>query len=282
MNHWADDIYGDALEEQVLPVLQVYAQASLLDVSESSDIAGCFPLAPDDATLYDHYSNGIFSRLSSACTSIRSAMQATLAHIDGHVAVAVSRRAHESLWQVFWLLNPDVGADERVRRLLVLTRADIVEAIRLFSQAENALICGKLADHLAKIESVTADAKYKASDGFDEYSDYFLPRANYPAVASPPTTNEEATGPAFLWKIMCNMTHPNMVFDLIIQTQPDYQDLMDWLQVETINSAVGCVCNISTSIMEQAQWPKDKIDTVNRAFQRSVYALAQLGETRRE
>ena len=81
---------------------------------------------------------------------------------------------------------------------------------------------------------------------------------------------------------MSNMTHPNMVFDLITQTQPDFQDLMDRLQVGSVSSAVGCACNISTTLMEQAQLPDDQTDTANQAFRQPVFALTQLLEMRRE
>ena len=159
---------------------QIYAHASLLDIAEPLDATGCFPLAPRDATLFDHYGNAIFTRLSAACTSIRSALQAIQVRTDVHSAIAISRRSHESLWQTFWLSNPDIGSDERVRRLLTLTEADIKEAIRLFCHTSNAEISGKLAEHLANIKRVAARLKYTPKKGRDEYTAYYESRANDP------------------------------------------------------------------------------------------------------
>lgn len=279
--NWRDAIYDGILVELVAPAVQIHAHASLLDIEESWDVAGCFPLVPEDTALSDHYGHGIFTRLSSASTSIRSGLQAIQARTDGHTAVAIARRAHESLWQAFWLSNPEISADERVRRLLVLTGRDIKEAKRLFSNAANALVHGKLSEHLARIKSVVPRLDYQARYGRGEYTDYFARRANDPMSACLPQEPEGADGPAFAWNMMSNMTHPNMVFDLLTQTQPNFQDLMNRLQIDVISNAVGCVCNLSTTLMEQARMPEDQVDAVNRAFHQPVFALTQLLEMRR-
>ena len=280
--YWKEAIYDGVLIEHVRPAVQIYAHASLPDITEPLNVAGCFPLAPPNATLFDHYGNAIFTRLSAACTSIHSALQAVQVRTDGHSAIAIARRSHESLWQTFWLSNPDIDAEERVRRLLALTEADIKEAIRLFSHTSNSKISGKLAEHLTNIKCVAPRLKYTPKKGRDEYTAYYEARANDPMSAGMPSEPEDGDGPALAWSMMSNMTHPNMVFDLITQTQPDYQDLMDRLQIGTVSNAVGCACNISTTLMEQAQLPDDQTDTVNRAFRQPVFALAQLLEMCRE
>ena len=280
--HWGDAIYDGILAEHVLPAVRIHAHASLLDVREPWEVAGCFPLMPEHWDLSEHYANGVFTRLSAACTSIRGALQAIQARIDGHAAVAIARRAHESLWQTFWLSNPEISADERVRRLLVLTGRDIKEAKRLFSSTTNTLIQGKLAEHLGRIENATQSLDYQTRYGRDEYTDYYEQRANDPIGASIPLEPEDGDGPEFVWRMMNNMTHPNMVIDLITQKQPDFQGLMDRAQIDLVSNAVGCVCNLSTTLMEQAQMPEDKVDTVNRAFRQPYFALAQLLEMRRE
>lgn len=282
LQHWQDAIYWGVLEEHVMPAVRIYAHASLSGLTDPPDISGCFPLVPEETSLFHHYGNSIFTRLSSACTSIRSALQAIQARTDGHAAIAISRRAHEALWQTFWLANPDVDPGERVRRLLVLTGVDIRETIRLFSYTENALVNGNLNEHLQNINGVTSGIDYRSRLGRDEYTTYYGHRSNYPPADVLPPELGESDGPGFLWQLMSSMTHPNMVFDLITQIQPGFQDLMNRLQIETVNNAVGCVCNISTSLLEQAQLPKETVDTVNRAFRQPVYALTHLREMQRE
>ena len=167
-------------------------------------------------------------------------------------------------------------------RLLKLTGAEIRQAIRAFRKTENTLVYGKLQQHLENIKQITIHVDYKARDGRDEYTTYYLPRVNHPPSIDTQSVPEGIVGAAFSWNMMSNMTHPNMVFDLIMQTQPGFQNLMDRLQIDTVNNAIGCVCNISTTLMEQAQIPNDKIDTVNGAFCQPVYALTQLYEMQRE
>ena len=101
LEHWQDAVSRGVLEDHVKSAVQIYAHASLGDLAELPDVSGCFPLMPDETLLFDHYGHSIFTRLSSACTSIRSALQAIQAGTDGHSAIAISRRAHESLWQTF-------------------------------------------------------------------------------------------------------------------------------------------------------------------------------------
>lgn len=282
LTHWRDAIYGGILAEHVLPAVRIHAHASLQDIRKPWDVAGCFPLMPEDWALSDQYGNGVFTRLSAACTSIRGALQAIQARIDGHAAVAIARRAHESLWQTFWLSNPEISADERVRRLLVLTGRDIKEAKRLFSSTTNTLIQSKLAEHLDRIENATRSLDYQSRHGRVEYTDYYEQRANDPISASLPPEPEDADGSEFVWGMMSNLTHPNMVIDLITQSQPDFQGLMDRVQIDIVSNAVGCVCNLSTTLMEQAQMPEDKVDAVNRAFRQPYIALAKLLEMRRK
>ena len=280
--HWKEAIYDGVLVQHVMPAVQIYAHASLLDIAEPPDVAGCFPLAPEHATLFDHYGNGIFARLGAACTSIRSALLAIQARTDGHSAIAISRRAHESLWQAFWLFNPDIDSNERVRRLLVLTGEDIKEALRVFSDAANPDVNSKLQEHLANITKVATAIEYIPRCGREEYGAYFFPRANDPLTASAPPVPDGVDTGALAWSMMSNMTHPNMVFDLIMQVQPGFQDQMDRLQMISVSSAMACVSNISTTLMEQAQLPDDKTHAVNSAFHQPVFAVAKLMDMHRE
>ena len=77
------------------------AHASLDGVTDEYDVPALFPMFSDRMDLHDHYGNALFSRLSSACTSIRNALQSIHSHMDCHAAIAASRRAHESMWQMF-------------------------------------------------------------------------------------------------------------------------------------------------------------------------------------
>ena len=110
---WEDDIYSGVLKEDVLPAINIYAHASLQQMTDEYNVPTTFPMLPSDWNIFDHYGNGLFVRLSSACTSIRTALQSIQDQMDCHAAIAASRRSHESLWQVFWLCNPMRDANER-------------------------------------------------------------------------------------------------------------------------------------------------------------------------
>ena len=155
--YWRDDIYDGVLVNDVLPATQIYAYASLQEMTDVYDVPAIFPMCSDEMGLHDHYGSALFSRLSAACTSIRNALQSILSHMDCHAAIASSRRAHESLWQMFWLGNPRIDANTRVKRLLRVTRQEIEEALRFYSGGINAEIEGKLKNFGRNIENVVAD-----------------------------------------------------------------------------------------------------------------------------
>ena len=282
LSHWREAIYRGVLVEQVLPAVRIYAYASLIEIADPPNIDGCFPLMPNHWTLSEHYANRIFTSLSVACGSIMGALQAIRARIDGHSAIAISRRAHESLWQTFWVSNPDVSADERARRLLNITGVDIKAALRVFSSTTNAEIHGKLVDHLTNIKNVIGNIGYQTRSGRDEYETYFEGRANEGLDFAISNTSEDVAVSALEWSIMSNMTHPNLVFDLITQSQTGYQGLMDRIQVDAVQNAVSCACNISTLLLEKAQLPANKVDALNGVFRQPVFALEQLLDMRRE
>lgn len=280
--YWQESVYDGVLVEHVLPAVRIYAYSSLVGVAEPSESTDCFPLMPKQWTLPEHYANSIFIRLSTACSSVLSALQAIHARIDGHSAMAISRRAHESLWQTFWLFNPDIDAGERMRRLLALTAVEIKETLRVFPSIANAEIHSRLTAHLDNIKGVTAGLKYQAKWGRDEYSEHVESRAVDSLGRRMQDLPGDVDAPSVAWSMMSNMTHPNMVFDLLTQTQAGYQDLMDRLQIDAVCNAMGCACNISTMLMESAQIPDDKTHFANGAFRQPILALDQLSNLRRE
>jgi hypothetical protein len=83
------------------------------------------------------------------------------------------------------------------------------------------------------------------------------------------------------WSIMSNMTHPNLVFDWIIQTQDDPQNEMDRLQLIPTIDAIGMVGNLCTSIMQQAKMSGEHVVDVNATVGRSWSAAKALLESRR-
>ena len=238
VDQWRDEVYEEVLEFRVIPAVQIYAVASLQGLNSTYDVSAIFPMFGDEmGELADHYANGVVCRLSGACTSVRNALQAIRARMDCHAAIAAARRAHEALWQVFWLCNPAVDADTRVKRLVALTENEMRESLR-FWRGLNSVIEGQLERFLGNIQGIADLPDYKLGDGRTEYAEHFEP--------SDPASVDDA---ARSWSIMSNMTHANLVFDWIIQSQDDPQDEMDRLQLIPTVDAMGMVGNLCTFIM---------------------------------
>ena len=106
VSSWREEVYDGVLVQQVRPAVSMYAYASLQKVTDVYHVPSTFPLFSEARGLADQYGDALHARLSSACNSIRSALQAIQTRLDGYAAIATARRAHESLWQVFWLCNP--------------------------------------------------------------------------------------------------------------------------------------------------------------------------------
>ena len=281
VNSWTDDVYWGVLEEDVLPAVIIYAHTSLQGMTDKYDVPATFPMFSDQMGLYDHYGNGLFSRLSSACTSIRNALQAIHSHMDCHAAIAVSRRAHESLWQMFWLCNPDMDADTRIKRLVAVTQHEIKEALRFWSSGINSDIEGKLRAYLTNIQKITDKLTYIPRLGRTEYQDYFDRLTNDPPPIGSPSAVVDIDDVALAWYMMSNMTHPNVVFDWILQIQNNRQDLMDRLQLFPTIGAMRMVVNLSTLIMQEAKLPDDQVVKVNTTIKRSLVAAESLLELQR-
>ena len=154
LSYWEDDIYSGVLKENVLPAINIYAHASLQEMTDVYDVPATFPTLPSDWEIYDHYAHASFARLSSACKSIRTALQSMQAHMECHAAIAASRRGHESLWQVFWLCNPTKDANERIERLLIITKQEIEDALGYFSDGINSEAETKLKGYTTNIAKV--------------------------------------------------------------------------------------------------------------------------------
>lgn len=267
---WTEEVYDRILGSQVMPAVKICAFASLQDLTEVYDVSAIFPMFSDEMELPDHYANGLFSRLSGACTSIGNALRAIHAHMDCHAAVAVARRAHEALWQVCWLYNPVVDADTRVKRLVSLTKSEINLALRFWGSGINPGIATQLEGFLENTNRIADLPVYRPSSGWTEYMEYF--------ESSDDGSVDDA---ARSWSIMSNMTHPNLVFDWIIQTQDDPQNEMDRLQLIPTVDAIGMVGNLCTSIMQQAKMSEEHVVDVNATVERSWSAAAALLELRR-
>ncbi len=272
VGQWRDEVYEEVLGAQVMPAVKIYAFASLQDLTDVYDVSAIFPMFADQmGELPDHYANGVFARLSGACTSIRNALQAIRAHMDCHAAVAAARRAHEALWQVFWLCNPAVDAGARMNRLVALNKSEIQEALRFWTGL-NPVIEGQLRGFLGNIQGIAGLPQYKPKDGWIEYMEHFES-----------SVDGSMDNAARSWSIMSNMTHANLVFDWIIQSQDDSQDEMDRLQLIPTVDAMGMVGNLCTLIMERAQIPEEHIVEVNATVGRSWVASRELlGLRRRE
>lgn len=278
---WNDDIYGGVLESDVLPAIRIYAHASLAGMTDTYDVDATFPMLPSGWEIYDHYANGLFARLSSACTSIRSALQAIQAHMDCHATIAASRRAHESLWQVFWLCNPTMDADERIKRLLVITKQEIEDTLRYFSNRINPQVEDKLQDYNRNIGNVVGRSRYSAKRGRSEYRDYYRGRFNDPLPEGLPPAPEDVDVDQIVWSGMSNMTHPNVVFDWIIQIQEESQDHMDRLQMLHVIGSMALAANLSTLLMQEAGVPENQVLRVNSSFKNCIVAAQSLIEMQR-
>ena len=271
VSSWREDIYDGFLVDHVLPAVRIYAHASLQEVTDEYDVPSTFPMFATTMGLSDQYGNAIFARLSSACTSIRNALQSIQSRMDCHAAIAIARRAHESLWQMFWLCNPTQDGNTRIRRLLLLTNHEIKEARNVFSNGLNPEIAGKLRDYQSNIQEITGKGSYSSWMGRTEYESYF---ADPPLLGMSPESLLMDDG-VLAWRTMCNMTHPNVVFDWILQTQSDFQNRMNRLQLMPTASAMRAVANLSTLLMRQAQLPVEQIMEVHTLLKRSV-ASAEL------
>lgn len=278
---WREDVDDGLLVDDVLPATRIFAHASLQGMTDEYDVAATFPMLPDGVGLPDHYGNALFARLGSSSTSVRNALQGIQARMDCHSAFASARRAHESLWQVFWLANPELDADTRIRRLLTLTRQEIGEALRFYSYGINAEIESRLQQYESNIEGLVGREVYRTKDGRSEYREYFAPRFNDPLPPGLPRAPADVKVEEIEWSMMSNMTHPNVVFDWVLQIQKDSQNRMDRLQVLFIFGAMGMASNISTFIMEQAHIASEQQQRVNATFQQLVYAAQSLLELRR-
>ncbi len=188
---WTDDVSWGVLESDVFPAVRIYAHTSLQGMTDVYDVPAIFPMFSDRMGLSDHYGNGLFSRLGSACTSIRNALQAIHSHMDCHGAIAASRRAHESLWQMFWLCNPTMNADTRIKRLVAVTEREVREALRFWSTGINADIEGKLQDHLENMRRIVNKPAYRPKLGWTEYQDHFGSLANYPPQIGRPSVTAD-------------------------------------------------------------------------------------------
>lgn len=281
VRRWKDDVYWGVLEDDVVHAVRIYAYTSLQGVTDGYDAAAIFPMFSEEMELPDHYGNGLFSRLSSACTSIRNALQAIHSHMDCHAAIAISRRAHESLWQLFWLSNPGVNADTRIKRLIAVTQLEIKEALRFWSSGINPNIESKLRGYLDNIQTITERPTYRPKCGWREYQSYFGALGNDPPQESVPSVTAVQDDGALVWSMMSNMAHPNVVFDWIIQIQDNSQDRMDRLQLSPTIDAIGMVVNLSTLIMQEAQMPQDRVARVNTTIKSCLATAESLLELKR-
>ena len=270
LRSWKDDVYGGVLEEDVLPAIRIYAHASLDGVTDEYDVPALFPMFSDRMDLHDHYGNALFSRLSSACTSIRNALQSIHSHMDCHAAIAASRRAHESMWQMFWLGNPEVDGNARIKRLVAVTQQEIQEALRFWSIGINSAIASKLQEFHSNFRQISDKPEYLPKFGRAEYHGYFDAKTTSLQLLGARPVQVEGNEGALMWSMMSNMAHPNVVFDWIIQMQDDPQDRMDRLQLIPAINAIGMVSNLSTLMMREARMTNDQVARVNTTVARCL------------
>ena len=269
---WHEAVCGGVLPQLVIPAVQIHAYASLHEIDDPPDVSICFPPLPADAELADHYGNALSARLAAACESIRCALQMMRNGLDLHSSVAACRRANESLWKAFWLCNPELDGETRIHRLLILMRHEISEVLGVFSREVNSEADKTLRLHERNIRQITGKKDYRPRLGRDEYLDYIEPRADDPLTPRMPPVPDGVDGGAVVWSIMSNLTHSNLVFDWIMMTQDNPEDLMERLQLASVGGAMTAVANISTFVMRQAQMPEDPMAEVSKAFQRPIFA----------
>ena len=281
LRYWRNEIYDGVLVDDVLPATRAYAHASLEQLTDAYDVPAIFPIFSSAMGIQDQYGSALYSRLSTACTSIRNALQAIHARMDCHAAIASARRAHESLWQVFWLANPRVDGNARVKRVLQVTRQEIEEALRFFSSDLNAEIGDKLGSLHQNIENLIGKSRYSPKQGWTEYQACFVALASDPSYAGGQSLSGAMDESAVAWSMMSNMTHPNVVFDWIIQVQDHPQDRMDRLQLLPVIDAVRMVVNLTTMMMTEAKLPTQQVVRVSQAVRHSLAAAQDLLELKR-
>ena len=280
---WKDDIYDGVLMDAVLPAVQTYAYASLQQVSDVyDDVPDIFPMFSEQMGLHDHYGNALFSRLSSACTSVRNALQAVQARMDYHAAIAIARRAHESLWQMFWIANPTKDGDTRIRRVLILNKREIAEALPIFTDGINPEVEQRLRYFGDNIEKLIGRDSYLPRHGRSEYHRYFTERVELSSpIGTWPVTHEVDAG-TVAWRIMSNITHPNVVFDWLTQKQYDFRSQVNRYQMILVVDAMAMVANLGTMMMVEAKLPIEHIEEVNPVLHRPVVLADELLELRRD
>lgn len=281
LRHWRNEIYDGVLVNDVLPATQIYAHASLLQTIDAYDVRAIFPMFSNTMGIHNHYGNALYSRLGAACTSIRNALQSIHVRMDCHAAIASARRAHESLWQMFWLANPEIDGDMRVKRVLQVTRQEIEEALRFFSNSVNMEIEDKLRGFHRNIENLIGRYRYSPKKGWTEYQAYFANLAGDPPHLGGQFASVDIDESALVWSMMSNMTHPNVVFDWIIQIQEDPQDRMDRLQLLPVVDAIGMVVNLTTLVMQESKLPNRQVVKVNESVRHSLAAAQVLLELNR-
>ena len=283
LSYWEDDIYSGVLKENVLPAINIYAHGSLQEMTDVYDVPATFPMLPSDWEIYDHYAHALFARLSSACKSIRTALQSIQAHMECHAAIAASRRGHESLWQVFWLCNPTRDANERIKRLLIITKQEMEDALGYFSDGINSEAEAKLRGYTINIAKVVgSESRYSARRGWKEYRDHYKGKFNDTLPEGLLPAPEDVDVGRSVWSMMSNLTHPNVVFDWINQIQEDSQDRMDKLQLLCVIGAMGVATNLSTLLMQEARLPENQTLRINSSFEKCVVAAQSLIEIRRD
>ena len=278
---WREDIYEGVLMDDVLPAVKIHAYASLQQMRDVyDDVPTIFPTSFEHTELYDHYGHALFTRLSMGSGSILNALKSIQFHMDCHAAVAICRRAHEALWQMFWLCNPTIDADERIRRLLKLTLHEIKEALRVFSGGVNPDIASKLRHYQSNIKRLVGKYRYSPEHGRSEYQDYFGLMSGEAHVGVP-SHLREIDAASFSWKMMSNMTHANVVYDWIGLMQADFRSSMDRIQLGTVSEAMRAVVNLSTLVMVEAKMPDEQIERVNVVMRHQVDVAESLIELRR-
>ena len=182
---------------------------------------------------------------------------------------------------MFWLCNPDMDGDTRVKRLVAVTHQEIVVALRFWSNGINPMIQGKLVGYRTNIQKVTNRPTYSPKLGWKEYQDYFGDLTNDPLTMGLPSSPLPFDHAALVWSMMSNMTHPNVVFDWIIQMQGNRQDRMDRLQLLPTINTMSMVVNLSTLMMAEANLHEDHVVRVNATVRQCLSNAESLLELQR-
>ena len=249
-----NDIENGILTTRIQPALRVYG-AHLLE--DYQDIMGLAPILSDiygapelQDSIVGHYVGGIAFKVGTAGTSIQSTLGAINARLDCHMAIASLRRAFEAMCKVFWLLDPSCDDTTKIQRLGSLVLHEVRGTRNTWNM--NAEISAGLDNaHQDLTQALGSPVGYNRKLGQRAYRQEF----------------GSGRFSDFEWNIMCDLTHENSVFDILMWRQAGcYEERMNRAQMELTAFAIGMITNIAIFVLKSAHWPDDQLSDCAERF----------------